>query len=125
MLALFLPLGEYNMFEQFTKMIMMIMVARTGATMLQFEPDTAMTRSSAMAVVRSLDRQLNVVVPEMDTTSRDVQRLLDVYGPYLETKERSILLEFLEPLRLGSYMARRTKAITNRLKREGIIYPRE
>jgi len=113
-----------GLINQMMQAMMMAMMARTGVTMLQFD-DTAMTRSSAMAAVRSLDKQLNAVVPEMDTTSRDVQRLLDIYGPYLKTGERGILLEFLEPLRLGSYMAKRTKAITVRLKREGITYPRD
>jgi len=102
----------------------MAMMARTGVTMLQFD-DTAMTRSSAMTAARSLDRQLNTVVPEMETTERDARRLLDTYGQYLKTGERGTLMEFLETLRLSSYMARRTKAITVRLKQEGIIYPRD
>jgi len=102
----------------------MMMATMTRTVMFQFD-DTAMTRSSAMTAARSLDRQLNAVVPEMETTERDARRLLDTYGQYLKTGERGTLMEFLETLKLSSYMARRTKAITVRLKQEGITYPRD
>jgi len=78
-----------------------------------------------MASALSLDRQLNVTVPEMETIDRDVTRLLDVYGKYLKTKEKGTLMEFQQAIQMASYMGRRSKAITNRLKQEGTIYPRD